>query len=132
LAIRLLLVDDDRPVLDLMIPLLAEEFEIAGMACDGEEMISATERLCPDVILADIAMPRLDGIEASRRILDSHPEARIVLLTMHREPELVQRALAAGIRGYVHKLTAGDEVITAVHSVLRGEIFVSPSCLHPN
>ena len=131
LAIRLLLVDDNRVILDQLSQLLSEEFEVVGVACDGEEMIEPTERLHPDVIVADIAMPLLDGIEASRRILRSHPEMPIVLLTMHREPAVVQRAFAAGVRAYVHKLTAAEDVGTDVHFVLRGETFISPSCMNP-
>jgi DNA-binding NarL/FixJ family response regulator len=131
LAIRLLIVDDNRVILDQLGQLLSEEFEVAGVARDGEEMIEAAERLRPDVIVADIAMPLLDGIEASRRILQNHPETLIVLLTMHREPALVRRAFAAGVRAYVHKLNAVEEIAKAVHLVLRGEIFVSPSCANP-
>ena len=132
LAIRLLLVDDNRVILEQMSQLLSEEFEVAGVARDGKEMIEAAERLRPDVIVADIAMPLLDGIEASRQILRSRPETLVVLLTMHREPSLVRRAFEAGVRAYVHKLTAVEEVAKAVHLVLRGEVFVSPSCANPS
>jgi DNA-binding NarL/FixJ family response regulator len=126
---RLLLVEDDETMLHQMRLLLSGEFEIAGTAHDGEEMIQAAERLSPDVILADINMPQMDGIEATRQLLSSHPEALVVLYTMHCEPDVVQRALEAGVRGYVYKLQAGEDVIDGLRSVMRGEIFVSACCL---
>jgi DNA-binding NarL/FixJ family response regulator len=129
MPVRLLLVDDDHAMLAQLTALLSEEFEIVGTAGGGEAMITAVDSLNPDVVLADIAMPGMDGIEASRRVLRERGPMPIVLLTMHKEPELVQRALSMGVRGYVHKLTAGDEVIPAIYSVLRGEVFVSPSCM---
>lgn len=128
--VRLLLVDDDERVLDQMSLLLSERFEIAGVAHDGKQMIAEAERLRPDVIVADVTMPHLDGIEAARLVLSRYPRVLIVMFTMHREPDVVQRALEAGARGYVYKLQGLDDVISAIHSVLHGQIFVSSSCMN--
>jgi len=128
--VRLLLVDDDERVLNQMSLLLSGEFEIAGRAHDGEQMVSDVERLNPDVIVADISMPGLDGIDATRMILGRHPGALVILFTMHQESDVVHRALEAGARGYVYKLRGIDDVIKAIHSVLRGEDFVSSGCLN--
>ena len=128
--VRLLLVDDDERVLNQMSLLLSDEFEIAGRSHDGEQMVTDVERLNPDVIVADISMPGLDGIDATRMILGRHPDALVILFTMHQEPDVVHRALEAGARGYVYKLQGIDDVIKAIHSVLRGEDFVSSGCLN--
>lgn len=128
--VRLLLVDDDERVLNQMSLLLSEEFEILGKAHDGEQMVVDAERLSPDVIVADVSMPGLDGIEATRTILGRRPGALVVMFTMYQELDIVHKALDAGARGYVYKLQGVDDVIHAIHSVLRGEVFVSSSCLN--
>ena len=92
---------------------------------DGRALVDAATRLSPDVIVTDISMPALDGIDATALIRRSDPEARIVLVTVHSEPLLVQRGLEAGALGYVLKDSAGDELLTAVHAALRGERYVS-------
>lgn len=127
---RLLLVDDDERVLDQMCHLLSGEFEIVGRARDGKQMIAEADRLLPDIIVADVSMPNLDGITAMRSVLDRHPGALVILFTMHREPDVVRLALEAGARGYVYKLQGIDDVIQAIHSVLCGDIFVSSKCLN--
>ncbi len=128
--VRLLLVDDDERLLNHMSLLLSGEFEIAGRSHDAEQMVTDVERLNPDVIVADVSMPSLDGIDAMRMILGRHPDALIIMFTMHPESDVVHRALEAGARGYVYKLQGIDDVIKAIHSVLRGEVFVSSSCLN--
>src|SRR5262249_59954166 len=90
-------------------------------AGDGHALLEAAAKYRPDVIVADIAMPGLDGIAAARALLRADPGARIVFVTVHGEPELVQQALAVGVLGYVLKLAAGDELVPAVHAALRGE-----------
>ena len=92
---------------------------------DGRALVSAAARLSPDVIVADISMPGLDGIEASVLIRRSDPDARIVLVTVHSESVLVERGLAAGALGYVLKDAAGDELVPAVRAALDGQRFVS-------
>jgi DNA-binding NarL/FixJ family response regulator len=126
--IRVLLVDDHEAVLERIRRLLSSEFQVVATASNGLEMVSAHAKHLPDVIVADVAMQGLSGIEASRRVLSYTPETPIVMLTMHREPEVVQKAFDAGVLGYVHKLTAGEDLIPAIHSALEGKRFVSDSC----
>jgi DNA-binding NarL/FixJ family response regulator len=126
---RLLLADDHDDILLETRALLAADFEVVGTACDGLALISAALELKPDVIVTDAMMPRLNGIDASREILRRQLCNAIVLLTVYGDPELVKTALDAGIRGYVLKVNAGDELIPAIHEALRGGTFVSPNIL---
>ena len=123
---RLLLADDHQEVLAETRDLLATHFEVVGTAYDGIALISAAFELRPDVIVTDARMPHLNGIEASREILRQQLCKVIVLLTIHRDLELVKIALDTGIRACVLKVNAGEELIRAVHAALRGETFVSP------
>jgi DNA-binding NarL/FixJ family response regulator len=123
---KVLLADDHEWMLQEMEDLLASDFDVVGKVTDGIAMVQAASRLQPDLIVSDLAMPGLTGIEASREALKARPGVPIVLLTMHRESQLVDDALSAGVCGYVHKLTAGDDLITAVRCALNGQTFVSP------
>jgi DNA-binding NarL/FixJ family response regulator len=123
---RVLLADDHEWMLQEMEDLLATDFDVVGKVRNGVAMVEAASRLQPDLIVTDLAMPGLTGIEASREALRARPGVPIVLLTMHEEKQFVEDALNAGIRGYVHKLTAGDDLILAIHCALKGETFVSP------
>ena len=96
---------------------------------DGRALVSAAERLSPDVIVSDISMPGLDGIAAAAAILRKNPAARIVFVTVHGDPILVERGLATGALGYVLKVAAGDDLIPAVRAALRGERHVSERCI---
>jgi DNA-binding NarL/FixJ family response regulator len=122
---RLLLADDHKETCELLRGLLQPEFEVLTAVQDGLALVSAAERLSPDVIITDISMPGLDGIAAATRILCRNPAARIVFVTVHNEPQLVGRTLAVGALGYVLKLAAGEELIPAVRAALRGERHVS-------
>ena len=127
---RVLLADDHRGAADALKSLLERDFEVVAVVEDGLALVEAARRLQPDVIVADISMPGLDGIDATRMILGRHPGALVILFTMHQESDVVHRALEAGARGYVYKLRGIDDVIKAIHSVLRGEEFVSSGCLN--
>jgi DNA-binding NarL/FixJ family response regulator len=125
---RVLLADDNEEMLNDVEELLASDFDIVGKATDGVSAVEAAIRLMPDLIVTDLAMPGLSGIEASRKMLTTHPDIPIVLLTLHNDARLVEQALSVGIRGYVHKLTAAEDLIPALYCALRGQTFVSPTC----
>ena len=106
--------------------LLQDEFDVVALVQDGIALVSAAERLSPDVIVTDISMPGLDGIAATTEILHRNPVARIVLITVSNDPALVQRGMEAGALGFVLKRTAGEELIPAVRSAVRGERHIGP------
>ena len=110
---------------DLLRGLLQSEFDVVALVEDGRALLAAVVTLVPDVIVTDIEMPEIDGLEATREILRRNPDARVVLVTVHSNPEFVQRGWDVGALGYVLKLSAGDELVPAVQSALRGERFTS-------
>ena len=120
-----LLADDHAATAEQLRTLLAPHFEVVEIVEDGRALVAAEARLSPDAIVADISMPTLDGIEACALIRRRNPDARIVLVTVHSEPVLVERALAVGALGYVLKDAAGDELVAAVQAALGGQRFVS-------
>ena len=122
---RLLLAEDHVETAELLCDLLQPEFDVVAHVRDGVALVAAAERLEPDVIVSDITMPGLDGIAAAAEILRHNAAARIILVTVHADPLLAERGLATGALGYVLKRMAGDELVPAVHSALRGELYVS-------
>jgi len=125
--VRVLLADDSDALRREIEYLLQDDFEIVGKAANGIDLVHETTRLKPDLIVTDLEMPGLSGIEASREALRAHPDMPILLLTSHGDRHLVREALNAGIRGYILKLAAADELLPAVHGVLRGETWISPA-----
>jgi two-component system, NarL family, response regulator LiaR len=127
--IRILLVDDDAVVRKGMRTLLDREpgLEVVGEADDGEQAVRAADRLRPDVILMDLEMPGVGGIEATQRISASQPESRIVVLTSHAAEEDVFPALKAGAQGYLLKHSAPEEVLHAIRQAHRGETVLHPT-----
>jgi DNA-binding NarL/FixJ family response regulator len=118
---QVVLADDQATTLALLGRLLEREFDVVAMVGDGQALVDAVAHLSPDVIVTDVSMPVLDGIEAAERILGTDPDARVVFVTVHTDPPLVRRGLAIGGLGYVAKVWAADELVPAVWAALRGE-----------
>lgn len=125
---RLLLADDHDIVIEGLRRVLDHpDIEIVGVAKDGRALLRATKELRPDIIIADITMPLLNGIEAARQIRKSNSNVKIIFLTMHPDVTFATEALAAGGSGYVLKSSAGDELLTAIQDVTKGQIYVTKS-----
>jgi DNA-binding NarL/FixJ family response regulator len=122
---RVLLAEDHAAVAKHLRRILEQEFDVVGVVEDGQGPRRRGGELSPDVIITDIGMPGLDGVAAATRILQRNGAARIVFVTDYNDPFLVQLSLVTGALGYVLKLTAGDELVPAVHAALRGERHVT-------
>ena len=128
-AVRILLADD-HAVIRAGIRLLLErqpEWRVVGEASDGRETLTAADELHPDVVVMDLSMPNLNGIEATRQILANHPDTSVVVLSMHSDEGYVLRALKAGARAYVLKDSTETDLISAVRAVSGGKSFFSPA-----
>ena len=125
--IRVMLVDDHQLVLSGIRQFLSTQshIDIVGEASDGEEAIAQAKMLRPDVILMDISMPNMNGIEATREITRTLPAVKVILLTMHDEREYLKQFINCGAHGYVMKKTSPTELILAIEAVHRGEAFLS-------
>jgi DNA-binding NarL/FixJ family response regulator len=123
---RLLLADDHTLLLEGIRLMLEPEFDLVGSVEDGQELLAAAKSLKPDVILLDISMPRLNGIDAARRLRKLLPSARLIFVTMHAGADYVTEAFRAGAMGYLLKRAAASELLTAIHTVLKGNHYVSP------
>ena len=124
---RILLADDHKIVLDGLNVLLSPEFDIVATAADGRQLVEKALALRPDVIVADISMPLLNGIEAARQL----PKSKFVFLTMHPDPSYLLRALEAGALAYVLKHAASEELVTAIRQALAGQSYISPGLRTP-
>ena len=123
---RVLLADDHRMVAEGLKSLLVEEFELVGIVEDGRALVKAARDLNPDVIVADISMPQLNGIDALTQLKQDNPHVRVVFLTMHRNAAYARRALKAGAMGFVLKHSAPAELVIAVRAALQGRTFIAP------
>ena len=124
---RVLLADDHQLVVEGLKTLLADEFELVGTAADGRAMLAAAKKLNPDVIVADISMPHLNGLDAMERLKKDNPDVKVVFLTMHQDSAYARRALEAGALGFVVKHSAPAELVMAIHAALKGQTFVTPA-----
>ncbi|HKJ13288.1 MAG: response regulator transcription factor [Desulfobulbaceae bacterium] len=123
---RILLADDHRIVAEGMRSLLEPEFELIGIVEDGRALLAAAEKFRPDVIIADISMPLLNGIEAVRQIKKTDKGVKVIFLTMHPDVTYAVSAMEAGALGYVLKHSAPSELTAAVRQVLRGKTYITP------
>ena len=123
---RVLLADDHTLVLDGLRKILEPECEVVGAVEDGRSLLAAAEQLKPDIILLDISMPLLNGVEAARRLHHTLPGAKVIFVTMHADATYVAGAFRAGAVGYVLKRCASLELMNAIHQVLSGHAYVTP------
>ena len=124
---RVLIADDHSMVIDGLRALLEPEYEVVGAVNDGRAVLPEVRRLQPDVVVIDISMPLLNGLDCARQLCDAGCTAKILILTMHPDTTLAQEALAAGASGYVLKSSPGSELKAALGDVLRGRIYLSPA-----
>jgi DNA-binding NarL/FixJ family response regulator len=124
--IRILLADDHTLVLEGLKRLLAAEFELVGMVGNGRELLAIAGKLMPDVVLLDISMPLLNGIEAARQLKKILPDIKIIILTMHDEKTYITEAFRAGASGYLLKRSAASELAYAIHEVVKGRFYLTP------
>jgi DNA-binding NarL/FixJ family response regulator len=128
-AVRVVLADDQRLVRESLATLLGllDGIELLATASDGEEALVLTAEHAPDVVLMDLRMPRMDGIEATSRLRESHPEVRVIALTTYADDESVLGALRAGARGYLTKDASSQDIRTAILSVAAGDAALDPA-----
>jgi DNA-binding NarL/FixJ family response regulator len=124
--IRVLLADDHKIVLEGLRSLLEPDFDLVGTVEDGRALVAEAEKLRPDVVVADISMPLLNGIEAVHQIKKTDPHMKVVFLTMHPDVTYATRAFEAGASGYVLKHSAPSELITAIREAVKGRTYVTP------
>lgn len=131
MSIRVLLADDHILVRQSLKSLLEREgIRVVGEASDGQELVRVVASLTPEVTIADISMPLMNGLEAAREIRKASPQTKTILLTRHDEDQYVTEALRAGVKGYVLKNQAATDLIQAIYQVCRGGFYLSPSISH--
>jgi len=123
---KILLADDHAIVIDGLRRLLETEFEVVGAVGDGRALLSAAKKLRPDVILVDISMPSLNGLEAVRQLKKTDSRAKVIFLTMHLDGSFAAEAMRAGAAGYLVKHSIAEELVQAIRQVLEGRHYVSP------
>jgi len=124
---RILLADDHALMAEALQLLLQAHFDVLGRVSDGRALLKAAEELKPDLVIVDIAMPLLNGLDAGERLKALHPEIKVIYLTQNREPRIAAEAFRRGASGYLLKDSAASELTTAIHEALRGKSYVSPS-----
>lgn len=128
--LRILLADDHSLILKGIKGLLENHYEVAGLSEDGKSLVEAAMRLEPDLVVLDIGMPILNGIDAARRIKKALPATKLIFLSMHANAIYLRKALEAGASGYVLKSGAAEELLTAIEEVRKGRVYVTPNFGH--
>ncbi len=124
--IRVILADDHEAMLDRIAKLLITECDVVGTATDGRQALEAARVLKPDVMVLDISMPVMNGIETARRLREAGAKTRIIFLTVHSNPDYAREALETGALGYVIKPRIASDLMAAINEVFAGRTFVSP------
>ena len=125
MQIRVLLADDHKALLEMATRMLAREFDVVGAVGDGRTALVETERLRPDVLVTDISMPGMSGIEVVRQLSAANSDVRVVFLTVHESADYVRESLASGALGYVVKSKMASDLVDAIKAVHAGRSFVS-------
>jgi DNA-binding NarL/FixJ family response regulator len=125
--IRILLADDHQTILERVCGVLGEDFEIVGTENNGRDAVVATLRLNPDVLVIDISMPVLNGLQAVRQLRSAKQDTKVVILTVHTDQDFVTAALSAGASAYVTKADVTTDLVPAIHEALAGRIYISNS-----
>jgi DNA-binding NarL/FixJ family response regulator len=123
---RVLLADDHTLVLDAFQRLLADDCDVVGTVSDGRALLDQATGLHPDIVVLDIAMPLLNGLDAARQLKRTHPDIRIIFLTMNEDPEMAAEAFRAGASGYLLKRSAAAELMVAIHETMSRRSYVTP------
>lgn len=126
---RILLADDNELLLERTAKMLASSFDVVGLARDGQDLIAKARKFTPDVIIVDITMPLMTGIEAVHELRQAGSIARFVFLTVHQDSEILEACLEEGALGYVIKSHIKADLVPAIYAAMAGERFVSPSLL---
>jgi len=124
---RVLIADDHAILLDAFRKLLEPQYDVVGTVTDGQALVKAAEALKPDVILADISMPKLNGLDAAERLRARMPNAKLLFLTVSEDPDVAAEAIRRGAAGYLLKKSASAELFEALRAVLRGRTYVTPA-----
>ena len=127
---RILLADDHTLMVDALKHLLEAEFDVVGTARDGRELLKAAEQLLPELVVVDIGMPLLNGLDAAEQLKALHPDLKVIILTQNRDPQIAAEAFRRRASGYLLKDSAASELIAAIRMVLKGGRYTSPA-LHP-
>jgi DNA-binding NarL/FixJ family response regulator len=127
MRIRVLLADDHRLLAELLKLLLEPEFEVIGSVDNGRDVVETALKLNPDLIVLDVSLARLNGLDAARQVKRARPSTKLIFLTMSQDPDLAAEALRIGASGFVVKSCAASELLGAVRAVLKGRTFVSPT-----
>jgi DNA-binding NarL/FixJ family response regulator len=122
-----LLADDHTIVADGLVSLLKDSFDLVGAVKDGQQLVEAARRLRPDVIVTDISMPVLSGLEALRQLKAERMDVKVIFLTMHADAQPATEAVRAGASGFLLKQSAGEELLNAIQEVLQGRLYLTPA-----
>lgn len=123
---KILLADDHAILLEAFQKLLEPEYDVVGTVADGRELLAAAPKLQPEVIVTDISMPNLNGLDACRKLRKILPEVKLIFLTVNEDPDLVAEAIRIGANGYLLKSSAASELFQAIKSVLNGGTYITP------